>query len=222
MTTQQQSAAAQFGPNQWLVDELYQQYLADPDAVDPAWHGFFEDYRPGDGTGGPSTVPVPACRSWRGPPRTCSPSATAPPAPPALPRPDAADRADHASPKTSTPSSAARRRGVVTNMDAVAHGPDRDERPHDPGEADDRQPHRHQQPPVRAPAAARSLHPPDRLGPDPGRSRRSRPERLLRRGRRQAGRRPPRAHQPRHRDRPRRSPTAPVRSWCRPSSAPRR
>ena len=59
MTTQQQhSGTSQFGPNQWLVDELYQQYLNDPDSVDPAWHGFFEDYRPGEGTGGPSGVPV--------------------------------------------------------------------------------------------------------------------------------------------------------------------
>ncbi|MFL6180473.1 MAG: multifunctional oxoglutarate decarboxylase/oxoglutarate dehydrogenase thiamine pyrophosphate-binding subunit/dihydrolipoyllysine-residue succinyltransferase subunit [Actinomycetes bacterium] len=60
MTTQQQHpGTGQFGPNQWLVDELYQQYLADPESVDPAWHGFFEDYRPGEGTGGPSAVPVP-------------------------------------------------------------------------------------------------------------------------------------------------------------------
>jgi 2-oxoglutarate dehydrogenase E1 component len=60
MTTQQQhSGTSQFGPNQWLVDELYQQYLADPDSVDPAWHGFFDDYRPGEGTGGPSGVPAP-------------------------------------------------------------------------------------------------------------------------------------------------------------------
>ena len=47
----------QFGPNQWLVDELYQRYLDDPSSVDPAWHGFFEDYRPGDGAGGSSQVP---------------------------------------------------------------------------------------------------------------------------------------------------------------------
>ena len=59
MTTQQQSASTEFGPNQWLVDELYQQYLADPASVDPAWHGFFEDYRPGEGTGGPSAIPAP-------------------------------------------------------------------------------------------------------------------------------------------------------------------
>ncbi|MBA3523864.1 MAG: multifunctional oxoglutarate decarboxylase/oxoglutarate dehydrogenase thiamine pyrophosphate-binding subunit/dihydrolipoyllysine-residue succinyltransferase subunit, partial [Geodermatophilaceae bacterium] len=43
-----------FGPNEWLVEEMYQQYLADPDSVDAAWHEFFVDYRaasPGNGRG---------------------------------------------------------------------------------------------------------------------------------------------------------------------------
>ncbi len=35
-----------FGPNQWLVDELYQRYLADPGSVDRAWWSFFADYQP--------------------------------------------------------------------------------------------------------------------------------------------------------------------------------
>ena len=35
-----------FGPNEWLVDELYQQYQADPGSVDRAWWNFFADYRP--------------------------------------------------------------------------------------------------------------------------------------------------------------------------------
>jgi len=35
-----------FGANQWLVDELYEQYLADKESVDPAWWDFFADYRP--------------------------------------------------------------------------------------------------------------------------------------------------------------------------------
>ena len=35
-----------FGANQWLVDELYDQYLTDKDSVDPAWWDFFADYRP--------------------------------------------------------------------------------------------------------------------------------------------------------------------------------
>jgi len=37
----------EFGPNQWLVDELYYQYLENKSLVDPAWWDFFADYRPG-------------------------------------------------------------------------------------------------------------------------------------------------------------------------------
>jgi 2-oxoglutarate dehydrogenase E1 component len=35
-----------FGANEWLVDELYEQYRKDKHSVDPAWWEFFEDYRP--------------------------------------------------------------------------------------------------------------------------------------------------------------------------------
>ena len=44
-----------FGTNEWLVDEIYQQYLKDPQSVDRAWWDFFADYRPGE----PSTLPAP-------------------------------------------------------------------------------------------------------------------------------------------------------------------
>ncbi|MCP4741232.1 MAG: hypothetical protein GY871_03240, partial [Actinomycetales bacterium] len=40
------SAVSRFGPNEWLVDEIYEQYLRDKNAVDPAWWDFFEDYAP--------------------------------------------------------------------------------------------------------------------------------------------------------------------------------
>ncbi|MGD0554346.1 MAG: multifunctional oxoglutarate decarboxylase/oxoglutarate dehydrogenase thiamine pyrophosphate-binding subunit/dihydrolipoyllysine-residue succinyltransferase subunit [Streptosporangiaceae bacterium] len=35
-----------FGPNEWLVEEMYQRYLADPNSVDRAWWSFFADYKP--------------------------------------------------------------------------------------------------------------------------------------------------------------------------------
>ena len=38
--------AAQFGANEWLVEDMYQRYLDDPSSVDSAWHEFFTDYRP--------------------------------------------------------------------------------------------------------------------------------------------------------------------------------
>ncbi|WP_029253171.1 multifunctional oxoglutarate decarboxylase/oxoglutarate dehydrogenase thiamine pyrophosphate-binding subunit/dihydrolipoyllysine-residue succinyltransferase subunit [Paraoerskovia marina] len=40
------SVGSVFGANEWLVDELYEQYLKDKNAVDPAWWDFFADYRP--------------------------------------------------------------------------------------------------------------------------------------------------------------------------------
>ena len=49
VSTEQTSAdnpLAGFGPNEWIVEEMYQRYLADPESVDPAWHDFFADYKP--------------------------------------------------------------------------------------------------------------------------------------------------------------------------------
>ena len=46
----QDNPLAGFGPNEWIVEEMYQRYLADPASVDSAWHEFFADYRPNDGT----------------------------------------------------------------------------------------------------------------------------------------------------------------------------
>src|SRR5215207_1766871 len=44
--TSHENPLAGFGPNEWIVDEMYQRYLADPSSVDPAWHDFFADYKP--------------------------------------------------------------------------------------------------------------------------------------------------------------------------------
>lgn len=35
-----------FGPNQWLVEEMYRQYQENPKAVGESWQDFFEDYVP--------------------------------------------------------------------------------------------------------------------------------------------------------------------------------
>ena len=58
-----------FGPNEWLVDELYQAYLADPESVDKAWWDFFADYQPADMTL-PRAVPPPAEAPGRRPGRS--------------------------------------------------------------------------------------------------------------------------------------------------------
>ena len=46
MSTEPKDRLAAFGPNEWLVDELYEQFLLDKNSVDPAWWDFFEDYQP--------------------------------------------------------------------------------------------------------------------------------------------------------------------------------
>ncbi len=42
---------AGFGANEWLVDEIYQQYLQDPQSVDRSWWDFFADYQAGAAAG---------------------------------------------------------------------------------------------------------------------------------------------------------------------------
>ena len=40
-------SAQDFGANDWLVDEMYEQYLQDPSSVDPAWIEYFKNNKPG-------------------------------------------------------------------------------------------------------------------------------------------------------------------------------
>ncbi|MET7886768.1 multifunctional oxoglutarate decarboxylase/oxoglutarate dehydrogenase thiamine pyrophosphate-binding subunit/dihydrolipoyllysine-residue succinyltransferase subunit [Streptomyces avermitilis] len=95
--------AAAFGPNEWLVDEIYQQYLQDPNSVDRAWWDFFADYKPGAaaasapaGTAAAgaaeTTTPTPAAPTAAAPAAPAAPAQPAPaPAPaPAAPKPAAA------------------------------------------------------------------------------------------------------------------------------------
>ena len=52
-----------FGANDWLVDEMYAQYKANPDSVDKAWWPILENYKPTEtphATTGPVTIPVQA------------------------------------------------------------------------------------------------------------------------------------------------------------------
>ncbi len=52
-------AGTDFGPNEWLVDELYQKYQADPGSVDRAWWNFFADYHPKPAEQSHAAVPAP-------------------------------------------------------------------------------------------------------------------------------------------------------------------
>src|SRR6476659_869107 len=74
MTTLDRS---EFGPNEWLIDEMYRRFREDPDSVGAAWREFFEDYVPrGDGR-------VPADGQRREAPATTQPAEAAAPAQPA-------------------------------------------------------------------------------------------------------------------------------------------
>ena len=69
-----------FGPNEWLVDEIYQQFLADRSSVDPAWWEFFEGYAPPEYSplaSQPAPAPAPAASPAAAP---ASPAPTIAPA----------------------------------------------------------------------------------------------------------------------------------------------
>ncbi|GAA4900933.1 multifunctional oxoglutarate decarboxylase/oxoglutarate dehydrogenase thiamine pyrophosphate-binding subunit/dihydrolipoyllysine-residue succinyltransferase subunit [Streptomyces coeruleoprunus] len=123
--------AAAFGANEWLVDEIYQQYLQDPNSVDRAWWDFFADYKPGasgsadksagegpaaSGAAGTVTQPAPAEAPAQAPaaPAQPAPAAQAPAAPaqpaaapaapaPAAPAPAPAQAAPAAKPAAPKP-----------------------------------------------------------------------------------------------------------------------
>ena len=105
-TNSQENPLAGFGPNEWIVEDMYQRYLADPASVDPAWHDFFADYKPsGDGAEASSAAPAETAE----PATPATPAATAPraAAAPAAPPAPAASTAAAASPAASAPAAAA-------------------------------------------------------------------------------------------------------------------
>ena len=73
-STASSSSVAGFGTNEWLVEEMYQQYLADPSSVDQAWHEFFADYRPGSPVGGGDRQEPAAAANGAAPKATASPA----------------------------------------------------------------------------------------------------------------------------------------------------
>jgi 2-oxoglutarate dehydrogenase E1 component len=121
----QSDRLAEFGTNVWLVDEIYQQYLADKNSVDPAWWDFFADYHPGEATAdgdGRADVAAPteaAVESARGG------GEIAPPAPPAkpAPAPETAKAATPGAPETHGTQLKGAAARVVQNMEASLQVP---------------------------------------------------------------------------------------------------
>jgi 2-oxoglutarate dehydrogenase E1 component len=77
------SRSTELGPNSWLVDEMYEQFLANPNSVSETWRDFFADYRPMAATLASATTPptAPATPSTTAP--ATSPAAASAPAAPA-------------------------------------------------------------------------------------------------------------------------------------------
>ncbi|CAL9532452.1 multifunctional oxoglutarate decarboxylase/oxoglutarate dehydrogenase thiamine pyrophosphate-binding subunit/dihydrolipoyllysine-residue succinyltransferase subunit [Streptomyces sp. NPDC101145] len=120
---QGQSPAAAFGANEWLVDEIYQQYLQDPNSVDRAWWDFFADYKPGasgsadkpageapaaSGAAGTVTQPAPAAEATaQAPAAPAAPAAQVPAPAPAQPAPAAPAQAPAPAPAQAAPAAPA-------------------------------------------------------------------------------------------------------------------
>ena len=54
-----------FGPNEWLVDEMYDRFVKDPSSVDEAWQQLFKDRQAAGSNGQPSQ---PAAKAAPSPP----------------------------------------------------------------------------------------------------------------------------------------------------------
>ncbi|MDL4771918.1 MULTISPECIES: multifunctional oxoglutarate decarboxylase/oxoglutarate dehydrogenase thiamine pyrophosphate-binding subunit/dihydrolipoyllysine-residue succinyltransferase subunit [Thermomonosporaceae] len=68
-----------FGANEWLVDELYQKYLEDPNSVDEAWWNFFADYQPDTRPSVTTASPAGPQATGEAAPRAANGTAAAPP-----------------------------------------------------------------------------------------------------------------------------------------------
>jgi 2-oxoglutarate decarboxylase len=95
-------ATGSFGPNAWLVDDMYERFLVDPSSVSDSWREFFADYRP---------APVPAPQS------VATPAAAAPSAPSESPAKPAASTPIEAGAEEATVLRGAASR-IVANMEA--------------------------------------------------------------------------------------------------------
>ncbi|MCI9889722.1 multifunctional oxoglutarate decarboxylase/oxoglutarate dehydrogenase thiamine pyrophosphate-binding subunit/dihydrolipoyllysine-residue succinyltransferase subunit [Micrococcales bacterium 31B] len=130
-----------FGTNEWLVDDLYDQFLKDRNSVDRIWWDFFADYKPNStapaanvaakaaGRTATGPVPVVTAAAVTAAPQAAAPAAPAAAAAPAAPAaaPAAAAPAAPAAPATPAKATTEKLRGpaarVVTNMEASLEVP---------------------------------------------------------------------------------------------------
>src|SRR5438067_12547236 len=105
---------------------MYDQFLADPNSVDAAWHDFFSDFKPTQNQGTPDVTAKPAPReepakTTNGQVKTAAEPTPKPAAKPALTRPAPAAKAAAPAPKAQQPDSKQLRgaaAAIAKNMDA--------------------------------------------------------------------------------------------------------
>ena len=188
------SSPSPFGQNEWLVEEMYRKFREDPSSVDPSWHEFLVDYSPepindvDEFRAGARRRQRPAAYASSTPPHRRRPAAPPRPATPAHParplaqpdgqrqprqpprpsQPPGARGEGPAPPRVTRPGAARRRGRRRQEHERLAGRADRHQRAGHPGQGDDRQPRRHQQPPQAHPRRQDQLHPPaglrDRAG----------------------------------------------------------
>src|SRR5688500_4664620 len=70
--------SSQFGPNLWLMQEMHERYLRQPDSVSEAWREFFADYFPNEHQARPPAPQVPEDFGETPPPPASAPLAPTP------------------------------------------------------------------------------------------------------------------------------------------------
>ncbi len=94
--------AEEFGANDWLLEEMYEQYVSDPGSVDPSWAEYFKTHQLGGGSNGSTGngasghTPEPATPA-------ASPAASTPPSKPASATAAPAKKTAPPAPAPSTP-----------------------------------------------------------------------------------------------------------------------
>ena len=96
--------SADFGANEWLVEEMYDKYTSDPGSVDPTWVRYFTSQP--NGTDADTSVNAGASKASSAPAAKSSTAAPAKPAPKAAPAPAAKETSKEA-PKDDTKAPAA-------------------------------------------------------------------------------------------------------------------
>ena len=159
MSSEASQPLTDFGPNEWLVDELHRKYLADPNSVDKAWWNFFADYKSGtaaDGSTSPAKSTV-AGNGAGGAVRAAASKAAARPA--TATTPDGSDDALAVSQERLRGASAR----TAANMESSLALPTATSVRAVPVKLLFDQPHRDQQPPAARAGRQSLLHAPDRL-----------------------------------------------------------